>query len=111
MILLTTTGSLGDLHPYLALGVGLKNRGHQVAVGTAESTMNLAFTGQRIVRASFRASFEQSELSIPMRIFMANLLRQRCGRHSLSRRNPPATRCGRTCAGVAAGSVAPGSTA
>jgi len=36
MILLTTTGSLGDLHPYLALGVGLKNRGHQVAVGTAE---------------------------------------------------------------------------
>lgn len=36
MILLTTTGSLGDLHPYLALGVGLKNRGHLVAVGTAE---------------------------------------------------------------------------
>jgi UDP:flavonoid glycosyltransferase YjiC (YdhE family) len=36
MILLATTGSLGDLHPYLALGVGLKNRGHAVAVGTAE---------------------------------------------------------------------------
>src|SRR5262245_64799732 len=36
MILLTTTGSLGDLHPYLALGVGLRNRGHQVAVGTCE---------------------------------------------------------------------------
>jgi len=36
MILLTTTGSLGDLHPYLALGAGLKSRGHAVAVGTAE---------------------------------------------------------------------------
>jgi UDP:flavonoid glycosyltransferase YjiC (YdhE family) len=36
MILLTTTGSLGDLHPYLAIGVGLKQRGHAVAVGTCE---------------------------------------------------------------------------
>ena len=35
-ILLTTAGSLGDLHPYLAVAVGLKNRGHQVAVGTCE---------------------------------------------------------------------------
>lgn len=33
-ILLTTQGSLGDLHPYLALGLGLKDRGHRVAVGT-----------------------------------------------------------------------------
>ena len=33
-ILLTTQGSLGDLHPYLALGLGLKDRGHRVSVGT-----------------------------------------------------------------------------
>jgi rhamnosyltransferase subunit B len=33
-ILLTTQGSLGDLHPYLALGQGLRDRGHRVAVGT-----------------------------------------------------------------------------
>ena len=33
-ILLTTQGSLGDLHPYLALGQGLQARGHQVSVGT-----------------------------------------------------------------------------
>jgi len=33
-ILLTTQGSLGDLHPYLALGLGLKQRGHRVAVAT-----------------------------------------------------------------------------
>jgi UDP:flavonoid glycosyltransferase YjiC (YdhE family) len=36
MILLTTTGSLGDLHPYLAIGAGLKERGHRVAIGTCE---------------------------------------------------------------------------
>jgi UDP:flavonoid glycosyltransferase YjiC (YdhE family) len=36
MILLTTTGSLGDLHPYLAIGTGLQQRGHQVAIGTCE---------------------------------------------------------------------------
>jgi len=33
-ILLTTQGSLGDLHPYLALGRGLHARGHRVAIGT-----------------------------------------------------------------------------
>jgi len=33
-ILLATLGSLGDLHPYLALGRELRARGHQVAVST-----------------------------------------------------------------------------
>jgi len=33
-ILLVTVGSLGDLHPYLALGRGLKARGHSVAIAT-----------------------------------------------------------------------------
>ncbi len=36
MILLATTGSLGDLNPYLSFGGGLKQRGHRVAVGTCE---------------------------------------------------------------------------
>jgi UDP:flavonoid glycosyltransferase YjiC (YdhE family) len=35
-ILLTTFGSLGDLHPYIAVGKGLRERGHSVVVGTAE---------------------------------------------------------------------------
>jgi rhamnosyltransferase subunit B len=35
-IVLTTFGSLGDLHPYLALAVELKARGHQVALATHE---------------------------------------------------------------------------
>ena len=33
-IVFTTWGSLGDLHPYLALGVELKRRGHRVRVAT-----------------------------------------------------------------------------
>ena len=33
-IVLATFGSLGDLHPYLALGVELRRRGHEVVVAT-----------------------------------------------------------------------------
>lgn len=33
-IVLTTFGSLGDLHPYLALGLELKRRGHQAVIAT-----------------------------------------------------------------------------
>ena len=35
-IVVTTWGSLGDLHPYIALGLSLQARGHDVIVGTAE---------------------------------------------------------------------------
>ena len=33
---MATLGSLGDLHPYLAVGLGLMKRGHDVTVATAE---------------------------------------------------------------------------
>lgn len=33
-ILITTLGSLGDLHPYIALGLGLRDRGHQIVFVT-----------------------------------------------------------------------------
>jgi UDP:flavonoid glycosyltransferase YjiC (YdhE family) len=33
-IVLSTFGSLGDVHPYIALGLGLRARGHQVALAT-----------------------------------------------------------------------------
>jgi UDP:flavonoid glycosyltransferase YjiC (YdhE family) len=36
-ILLATLGSLGDLHPMLALGLELKQRGHHVTVATTEA--------------------------------------------------------------------------
>ena len=35
-IVLTTIGSLGDLHPYIALALGLKARGHDPVIATAE---------------------------------------------------------------------------
>ncbi|WP_151633796.1 glycosyltransferase [Noviherbaspirillum aerium] len=34
-IVLATTGSLGDLHPFLALGAELKRRGHRVTLATS----------------------------------------------------------------------------
>ena len=33
---LTTFGSLGDLHPYIAVGMGLRERGHRVTIATSE---------------------------------------------------------------------------
>lgn len=36
-ILFTTFGSYGDIHPYLAIGVELRNRGHLVTVATSET--------------------------------------------------------------------------
>jgi UDP:flavonoid glycosyltransferase YjiC (YdhE family) len=35
-IVLTTFGSLGDLHPYIAVALGLKGRGHDVILATSE---------------------------------------------------------------------------
>jgi rhamnosyltransferase subunit B len=36
-IILNTFGSFGDLHPYLALAIELRKRGHQAVVATAEA--------------------------------------------------------------------------
>jgi UDP:flavonoid glycosyltransferase YjiC (YdhE family) len=33
--LLTTFGSFGDLHPYIAVGLGLRERGHRVTIATS----------------------------------------------------------------------------
>lgn len=38
-IVFATTGSLGDLHPFLALGCELKKRGHQVSIATTQIYM------------------------------------------------------------------------
>jgi UDP:flavonoid glycosyltransferase YjiC (YdhE family) len=35
-ILLTTFGSLGDLHPYIAIALGLQARGHEAIIATSE---------------------------------------------------------------------------
>jgi rhamnosyltransferase subunit B len=36
-IVISTFGSLGDIHPYLALGLELKKRGHEVTVATSDA--------------------------------------------------------------------------
>ena len=36
-IVMATFGSLGDLHPYLAIGIGLRARGHRVVITTQRS--------------------------------------------------------------------------
>ena len=36
-IVVATFGSLGDLHPYLALGAGLQVRGHAVTIATSSA--------------------------------------------------------------------------
>jgi UDP:flavonoid glycosyltransferase YjiC (YdhE family) len=36
-IVLATFGSLGDLHPHLAIGIGLRQRGHRVTLAACES--------------------------------------------------------------------------
>src|SRR5579863_10232392 len=35
-IVLATFGSLGDLHPYMALALGLRDRGHETVIATSE---------------------------------------------------------------------------
>jgi rhamnosyltransferase subunit B len=35
-IVLNTLGSLGDLHPYLAIAIELRRRGHQPVIATSE---------------------------------------------------------------------------
>ncbi len=35
-VVVTTFGSLGDLHPYLALALGLRAHGHEVVVATGQ---------------------------------------------------------------------------
>ena len=57
-ILLTTFGSLGDLHPYLALAVELERRGHRPLVATHE-TYRLRAEALGLEFAAIRPSFEQ----------------------------------------------------
>lgn len=44
-IVLATSGSFGDLHPYLAIGLGLKNRGYDVTIASA-GTYHAKVTGE-----------------------------------------------------------------
>src|SRR5262249_31163111 len=52
-IVLTTFGSLGDLHPYIAVALGLKERGHEAVIATSagyRQTIEALGIGFRAVR-------------------------------------------------------------
>ena len=57
-ILITTFGTRGDIQPFIALGIGLKNAGHDVAICTSEG---------------YRSFVEEYHLSY---VFMSNELLQ-----------------------------------
>lgn len=52
-IVLTAVGSLGDLHPYIAIALGLKSRGHEAIVAASECYRNKV-EGRGAVRAGRR---------------------------------------------------------
>src|SRR6516162_6902128 len=47
-VLLTTFGSLGDLHPYIALALELNRRGHEAMIGTSATYAEKIRAGDRI---------------------------------------------------------------
>lgn len=62
--LLTTFGSLGDLHPYIAVAINLRDRGHSVTIGTSEiyrSKVEQEGLGFRPLRPDFEAMLENPE--------------------------------------------------
>ena len=61
-ILLTTTGSLGDLHPFIAIGLELRSRGHDVTLATGNFYRSkVERTGLRFAPMGPHLSLETSE--------------------------------------------------
>jgi UDP:flavonoid glycosyltransferase YjiC (YdhE family) len=64
-IVLTTFGSLGDLHPYIAIALGLKARGHEAVIATSgyyRQKVEALGLGFRAVRPDHPDSEADSEL-------------------------------------------------
>lgn len=61
-IVLSTAGSLGDLHPYLAVGIELKARGHDVVIATMESYRR-KITDENLGFAAIRPDIAPQEYS------------------------------------------------
>ncbi|MFZ0961473.1 MAG: glycosyltransferase [Terriglobia bacterium] len=62
-ILLTTTGSLGDVHPFIAIGLELRSRGHAVTLATSNFYRSkVEQTGLRFAPMGPHLGIEISEL-------------------------------------------------
>ena len=60
-ILLAATGSPGDLHPMLAIGLGLKQRGHSAIIAKAAAEAARRVRAEDAVRAACDAIEECAE--------------------------------------------------
>src|ERR1019366_6433778 len=62
-ILMTTTGSLGDLHPFIAIGLELLSRGHDVTLATSNFYRSkVERTGLRFVSMAPHLELEISKV-------------------------------------------------
>ena len=62
-ILMTTTGSLGDLHPFIAIGLELRSRGHAVTLATSNFYQSkVEQTGLRFAPMGPHLGLEVSEV-------------------------------------------------
>ncbi|HEY0378735.1 MAG TPA: glycosyltransferase [Pyrinomonadaceae bacterium] len=64
-IVLTTFGSFGDVHPYIAVGLELKARGHQAVIATSplyREKIEATGLGFHPIRPDFRPPQEEPEL-------------------------------------------------
>jgi rhamnosyltransferase subunit B len=66
--LLTTFGSLGDLHPYIAVGIGLKERGHDVTIGSS-AVYRPKVEGEGLKFRALRPEFEVGDPEVMRKAF------------------------------------------
>jgi UDP:flavonoid glycosyltransferase YjiC (YdhE family) len=81
-IVLTTIGSLGDLHPHIAIGLGLQARGHEVIIATCEcyrqkiEALSLGFRPLRPDVADWMANSDQIRRIMDLRQGMVRVIRE-----------------------------------
>src|SRR6185295_18868810 len=72
-IVLATIGSLGDLHPMIALGLELKTRGHEITIAAME------FYREKVETSGFRFSPLRPHLDINDRELAREIMNARKG--------------------------------
>ncbi len=69
-IVLTTFGSLGDLHPYIAIALGLQARGHEAVIATSGyyrqkiESLGLGFQAVRPDAPDFRKGWQDAVVGL-----------------------------------------------
>lgn len=69
--LLHTFGSLGDLHPFMALGLGLQARGHQASIATSEA-YRLRVQNAGLGFYAVRPNFDPNDPALLAKVMDAN---------------------------------------